>query len=177
MQTNIVIKTKVAILSLMTFVSSAYAKETFPLESWIKECKISSADIDPLGASSVADGITIEKHGKWGWSAKVEAAEGVLVIHPLAKDKPAEIKFKISPLEDKSKKIVILARGSNHKPGVSMKVSAKEKSVGEITLGPKWEKFEIAVSDLPSGTNEISIEISPISWHYEYCYIDCIEIR
>ena len=90
---NITNQTKSIFVCLISAISVplALGKEEFPLEAWVKQCTITPADLNQRDASAVAGGITLEKHGKWGWSPKVEAAEGVLVLHPLAEDKPGVV--------------------------------------------------------------------------------------
>ena len=70
-----------------------------------------------------------------------------------------------------------MARASNEKPGVSLKITAKQKSIKDVTLGPEWQKIKIPVADLPESTQEIVIEVHPILWFFEYCYIDYIGVK
>jgi len=149
------------------------------LESWITKCAIVTGDapfID-VDARAVAGGVSMDRHGKWGWCSSVQNAQGVLVVCPLAPNKPAEIRFRISPLESKDKKLVIMARGSEVEPGVSLKVVGKGKIVRTAVLNRGWQKVEIPITELPVGTGEVVFEIHAIQWAYEYCYIDYIDVR
>jgi hypothetical protein len=163
-------------LLITVFLASALAKDDSLLESWATQSVIVSRDILDQDARAVAGGISLKKHKKWGWSPKVESAEGVLIVHPVSEERPAVIKYKISPLQDKSKKLVISARGSDVEPGVILKIAAKDKILKEVVLGRKWQVIDIPLSEVPFNTNEVSIEIFAILYYFEYCYIDYIKI-
>lgn len=156
------------------------AADAFSLEPWVNNCTIVSADLLGRDARAVAGGISMQKHGNWGWSPRLQSAEGVLVVHPVSKSKPAEIKFRIpAPRLGAAKytQIVLKARGSDYQPGVSIMAVAREKILREIMVGREWGQMVIAMSQLPKDTDEVVFKIRPLQWEFEYCYIDFIAVK
>ena len=160
---------------------TANAKEMFVAEPWVKQCKIQTGEIWSTEAADVAGGIKVQKLGNGGhgaWAPEMGPAKGVLVIHPMASDKPAEIEFNLKGALDPSKLLRIVARGADASkgPGVKLAIVAKRKPIKEVTLGEQWTTIEIPLSDLPGGTQSVTLRVVSIGWFFEYCYIDSIEV-
>jgi len=167
-----------AILSCRQLSPSLWADASAGLEPWVAKCTILSGDgFKEMDARKVAGGVSMQRHGKWGWSPQVQSAEGVLALHPISGSRPGEVRFKISPLESKGKKFVIMARGSEVEPGVAVKITARGKTLKEAALNRAWVKLEVPIADLPASTAEVIVEVSAIGGDHEYCYIDFLEIR
>jgi len=145
------------------------------VENWTKNCDIKTAKMLERDAAAVGGGIIVDRQGKWLWAPRVNEKEGVMIVHPLGPRKPAEVTFAfVGNATDRSKKIVIVARGSEKVPGVALKVIAKQKIVNEVALNQKWETIEIPLAETPLGTSSITLEIAPVLWAFEYCYLDII---
>lgn len=156
----------------------AYAVQQFAMEMWVGQCEIKTLDLYIPHAADVNGGVTVQKHGRWGWSPRVGSAKGVLVVHPVARDEPAEIEFTPKGGIGSYRVLRIVARGADDSngPGVKMAIIAKKQPIKEVDVGPEWTTVEIPVSDLPAGTRSVTLRISPIGWLFEYCYVDKIEV-
>jgi len=146
----------------------------------VQSCGIKSLErpvFQDADARAVAGGITFQRISKLAWSPRVDGAEGVLILHPVSRNEPVAIKFKFSPLEAKNKTFVLKVRGSDIEPGVLVKIGPKKKPIKEIQVNRKWETIEVSATELPSGTQELLIEIYAVGWNGEYVYIDFIGFK
>lgn len=72
---------------------------------------------------------------------------------------------------------MLKVRGSDIEPGVLVKIGPKKKPIKEIQVNRKWETIEVSATELPSGTQELLIEIYAVGWNGEYVYIDFIGFK
>jgi hypothetical protein len=89
------------------------------IEQGVLQCTIKGADLLVRDAAAIDGGIYIQKRRGWGWSPKVGQAEGVLVVHPVSPERPAQIVYDLKGETDLDKVLTIVARGSDFGPGVA----------------------------------------------------------
>ena len=167
-----------AVFAQIACILSAPAAETV-MEPWVQQCSINTSEdlfID-ADASVVAGGMILERIRKHKWCKLMAGVEGVLIVHPLSKIKPCKIRYRFGALDARGKTFVFKARGSDVVPGVVVRIESKGKVLKEQQLNKEWEIIEVPATDLPTSTQDISIEIHAVGWNCEYIYIDFIGFR
>jgi len=167
----------VILMHLLSAGIQSQAADVSSLEPWVANCTVRSGDLQARDARAVAGGISMKKYGDWGWSPRLQSAEGVMIVHPVNKSKPAEIKYRIPAPRlgaPKFTRIMLRARGSDYLPGVSMQAEVRGKGVKEVMLGREWQQMVLSIAALPPETTEVVFKIRPLEWLFEYCYIDYI---
>lgn len=168
-----------AVVCMLTavMVLRAYAAVT-NVEAWVCQSKVktSAQYFKQSDAAIVAGGISISYYKGLPWTDLMDTHEGVLIVHPLSADSPAIIAYQPSKSFDKGSKVHLVVRGHDSEPCVRIKIKTNGKYILDEQVGSKWQDLT-APLNVPSGMKTtVFVEIWPVGWSNEYCYIDLLEI-
>lgn len=149
------------------------------LELWVSAWAISSS----VNAFSDGDAVRIDdkhpylvSHDKWRWAPIMDGKNGVLVIHPLGPSEPARLVLRESGKLIGHNTLHLRLRGSFVVPGVELVVKESGQERCRRRINNSWEDVAVSLSGGKGSSGALIIEVWPVGWDNEYCYIDMIEL-
>lgn len=148
-------------------------------EPWVSAWSISSS----ANAFSDGDAVRIDAkhpylvyHDKWRWAPNMDGQHGVLVIHPLGPLEPARLVLRDPGRLIVSNMLRLRLRGSLVVPGVELVVKESGQERCRHLINNAWEDVVVPLSGVKGSAGAVVIEVWPVGWDNEYCYIDMIEL-
>jgi hypothetical protein len=148
-------------------------------ELWVSAWAISSS----ANAFSDGDAVRIDvthpylvHHDKWRWAPIMDGQNGVLVIHPLGSSEPARLVLRELERRIGYNMLRLRLRGSLVVPGVELVVKESGQERCRRRINNAWENVSVPLLGAKDPAGGVVIEVWPVGWDSEYCYIDMIEL-